>query len=660
MRTLVHATTPQGGGLRAASSARTNMTVHDGAGDNAEREWLETNRNGSFAFGCVDRRLRRKYHALLTLREPGRGDPWNVIADVRETLRIDDQIWMLADPLGGSDHHADLVGFDHVTHVTHRYRADGVSIERRVRLASQHDQVELRYRVSGVSEPIKLRIEPLLRARPLHELTFENAVLNGAMTRDNGGFVMEPYPGMPRICMAVLGESATLHVRGSWHRNVRYDWEAERGYDHREDLFSPGYFEIEVSRDAELTFVVGKKRTRAPERDDHDTTPSNFGATLERATRQYVMKSANNHSFVIAGYPWFGPWGRDTLIALPGLHLALDELALTRAILQDMLNARVNGLIPNIPAISGFPANTSSVDATLLFVRAVQWLAEHEGKDSVADFMPEVCALLDALAEARDPRMRLDDGVGVWIEPGPYAMTWMDAMVGGYPVTPRHGYAVDIDALAYNAAHFALEWATEHRESTARALKVRLKDAELRFQRRYWDDARGYLADTHNGTHADWSLRPNQLWALGLPYSPLSEAQRASALEHVTRALFTPAGLRTLAPGQAGYHGRYAGSQVERDRSYHQGTVWPWLLGIYADAVIKTHGRAALESALSPCLSFMAKHVQQEGCLGQINEIFDADAPHTPRGAPAQAWSVTEVYRVWRLLHSAATKTQNA
>lgn len=635
------------------------MTVHDGAGDNAEHEWLETNRNGSFALGCVDRRLRRKYHALLTLREPGRGDPWNVIADVRETLRIDDQIWMLADPLGGSEHSAELVGFEHVPHVTHRYRADGVSIERRARLASQHDQVELRYRFSGVSEPIKLRIEPLLRARPLHELTFENAVLNGAMTRDDGGFVMEPYPGMPRICMAVLGASATLHVRGSWHRSVRYDWEAERGYDHREDLFSPGYFEIDLTHDAELTFVVGKKRTRAPERDDHDTTPSNFGASLERAARQYVMKSAANHSFVIAGYPWFGPWGRDTLIALPGLHLAIADLGLTRAILQDMLNARVNGLIPNIPAISGFPANTSSVDATLLFVRAVQWLAEHEGKEAVARFMPEVCSLLDALAEARDPRMRLDDGVGVWTEPGRYAMTWMDAMVDGYPVTPRHGYAVDIDALAYNAAHFALEWAEKHDPKAAKSLSARLKGAEQRFQSRYWDEARGYLADTHDGTRPDGALRPNQLWALGLPYSPLTDSQRKSSLEHVTRALLTPAGLRTLAPGHHGYQAHYEGPQAVRDRAYHQGTVWPWLLGIYADAVIKTDGRAALESALGPCLSFMAKHVQHEACLGQISEVFDAEPPHTPRGAPAQAWSVTEVYRVWRLLHSGAPSASN-
>lgn len=628
--------------------------VKGDAHDAAEREWLETNRHASFALGCVDRRLRRKYHALLTLREPGRGDPWNVIADVRETVQANDQTWMLADPLGRTEQEAELVDFQHVAHVTHRYRAGTISIERRTRLASRHDQVELRYRFSGVTEPTKFRIEPLLRARPLHELTFENAVLNGALTRDNGGFVMDPYPGMPRICMTMLGADATVYVRGSWHRRVSYAWEAERGYDHLEDLFSPGTFEIELNRDAEVTFVVGRKRTHAPEHDEHETVPANFGAALGRATRQFVMKSSGGHSFIIAGYPWFGPWGRDTLIALPGMHLALGDVELTRAMLVDMLHARVNGLIPNIPAISGFAANTSSVDATLLFVRTVQWLAQHEGPDCVASFMPEVCSLLDALAEARDPRMRLDDGMGVWTEPGPYAMTWMDAMVDGAPVTPRHGYAVDIDALAYNAAHFALEWAVAHRGAAVAGLKARLKNAEARFQSRYWDDKRGYLADAHNGHHADGSLRPNQLWAIGLPHSPLSDAQRASALEHVTRKLLVPAGLRTLAPGHHGYRGRYAGSQTERDRAYHQGTVWPWLLGIYADAVIKTHGREALEGALGPCLSFMAQHLTGAGCIGQISEVFDGDAPHAPAGAPAQAWSVTEVYRVWRLLHSAS------
>ncbi len=619
----------------------------------AQREWLETNRHASFALGCVDRRLRRKYHALLTLREPGRGDPWNVIADVRETIQAQDQTFMLACPLGTADHEAELVDFQHAPHALHRYRAGSLTIERRTRLASQHDQVELRYRFTGVTGPTKFRIEPLVRARPLHDLTFENAVLNGALTRDNGGFVMEPYPGMPRICMTVLGADATLHVRGSWHNRVSYVYEQERGYDHLEDLFSPGTFEIELTRDAEITFVVGRKRTYAPERDDHDTVPANFAAALGRATRQFVMKSSGGHSFLIAGYPWFGPWGRDTLIALPGMHLALDDFELTRAMLTDMLNARVNGLIPNIPAISGFAANTSSVDATLLFVRAVQWLAQHEGADRVASFMPEVCSLLDALAEARDPRMRLDDGIGVWTEPGPYAMTWMDAMVHGAPVTPRHGYAVDIDALAYNAAMFAQEWALAHDGIAARGLKARLKDAEARFQHRFWDDQRGYLADTHNGRHADGSLRPNQLWAIGLPFSPLTDAQRTSSLEHVTRELLVPAGLRTLAPGHPAYRGRYVGSQPERDHAYHQGTVWPWLLGIYADAVVKTQGREALEGALAPCLSFMAQHLNAAGCMGQISEVFDGDAPHAPAGAPAQAWSVTEVYRIWRLLHSA-------
>ena len=631
-----------------------NMNAKGDSHDAGQREWLETNRHSSFALGCVDRRLRRKYHALLTLREPGRGDPWNVIADARETLHLGDHAIMLADPLARASEEAELLEFQHAPHVLHTYRAFDITVERRVRLASQHDQVEVRYRFRGITKPVRFSIEPLLRGRPLHELTFENAVLNGALVRDNGGFVMEPYPGMPRICMTLLGADATLHVRGSWHRRVNYEWEAARGYDHVEDVFSPGSFDVELQRDGEITFVVGRKRTHAPEHDDHDTAPANFAAALGRASRQFVMKSSGGHSFVIAGYPWFGPWGRDTLIALPGLHLALNDLELTSAMLRDMLKARVNGLIPNIPAISGFPANTASVDATLLFVRAVQWLAAHEGPDCVASFMPEVCSLLDALAEARDPRMRLDDGIGVWTEPGAYAMTWMDAMVDGVPVTPRHGYAVDIDALAYNAAHFALDWAKAHHGVAARALSARLKDAEARFQARFWDDRRGYLADTHNGQFADGSLRPNQLWALGLPYSPLTSAQRSSSLEHVTRALLVPAGLRTLAPGHHGYQGRYAGSQAERDRAYHQGTVWPWLLGIYADAVIATRGREALEEAVGPCLSFMAQHVASEGCIGQINEVFDGDAPHHPAGAPAQAWSVTEVYRVWRLLHSAA------
>jgi predicted glycogen debranching enzyme len=261
-----------------------------------------------------------------------------------------------------------------------------------------------------------------------------------------------------------------------------------------------------------------------------------------------------------------------------------------------------------------------------------------------------VCELLEAIAASRDPRMHLDQGLGVWTERGPWALTWMDAMIDGQPVTPRAGYAVEIDALAYNAACFASTWAEARRPAFARAFRSRLRTAEVDFVARYWDDTRGYLADSHDGRAPDSSLRPNQLFALGLPYRPVALPMAKSALQAIRRELLVPSGLRTLSPRDPRYRDMYEGDQRTRDAAYHQGTVWPWLLGIYADAVKLTHGRGALETELAPVFSFFVRHLEDEGCLGQVAEVFSGSSPHAWNGTPAQAWSVAELYRALRML----------
>ncbi|MET0341458.1 MAG: amylo-alpha-1,6-glucosidase [Polyangiales bacterium] len=645
------------------------MSLPDG-----QREWLERGPGGSFALGCVDRRLRRKYHALLTVREPGRGDAWSVLAEVHEALSHGDLApVLLCDVVSGEETEAALTDFAATPCVTHRYRVRDLTLTRAVRISG--DQVEVRYEVRGLQQgdaPVTLALAPLLRCRAIHALTFENPFLDGAVTEEGPGlFRMEPYGGMPSIALRVQGavgsDAAREHEvaparfasNGRWLPGPYYPWEAARGYEARENLFTPGELIVTLPRDGVVTLSVGLDVANpagawpallapAPER-------PTFADKLAHAARAYLMQTRAGATTVVAGFPWFGPWGRDALIALPGIYLAtgFDEAA---AVLEAMLAARVDGLIPNIPAMGDAPANMSSVDASLLFARAVQWLGDAAGADKVARFMPGVCELLEAMADARDPRMRLDDGVGVWTTRGPWALTWMDAVVDGQPVTPRAGYAVEIDALAYNAARFATDWAHAHggrsKPTFARAFRTRLRHAEADFVRRYWDDTRGYLADTHDGERADPSLRPNQLFALGLPHRPIEGAMARSALEAVTRALVVPAGLRTLAPGSPVYAGRYEGDQRARDLAYHQGTVWPWLVGIYADAVRAVHGHEGLEARLAPMFSFFARHLDDEGCIGQVSEVFDGDPPHAAQGTPAQAWSVTELLRALRMLQT--------
>ncbi len=603
--------------------------------------------------GCVDRRLRRKYHALLTLREAHLHDPWNVLAEVRETLHDDAGARLLLDPLSSLREHGKLTAFAHAPHAAHTLHLDGVEIERSTRLSLDGSQVELRYRLRGERPSVKLSIEPLLRCRPFHELTFENPFLDGSVERDGQGFAMQPYSGMPRVCFLIHEAAASFDPHGYWHNAVHYPWEAERGYPSQEDLFCPGSFSFELSSDRDVVLVVGVGEAKPPARDAHETAPGNFAAGLERAARQLTLYTKAGPD-VLSGYPWLGSCSRDALIALPGFCLALDDVDFALTLLQGLLDRRVDGLIPDAPPTHNTRAQPS-VEATLLFVRTVQWLAIHVGAECVSRLMPEVLSLVERLSEQRDGQVRLDDGVGVWVAPGPHPKTWMDAMVQGHPVTPRFGYTVELDALAYNAFHFAAAYAQKKRAKSAKALKARLLDAEARFMTRYWDNHRGYLADTHDGERADPCLRPNQLWALSLPFSPLKTEHKRSALAAIERDLLVDPGLRTLSPEHASYRRHYVGDQMSRDLAYHQGSVYPWLLGLYAEAVNAIEGPHALDQRLSPSLRFLAQHLVHEGCIGQVSELFDGEAPHTPRGTPAHARSVGEVYRVFRLLHGAET-----
>ena len=621
-------------------------------------EWLETNALGSFCLCSLDRKLRRKYHALLTVRDPGHGDAWNLLGEVLERVEVAGRSTLLADPFGAEPAASQLLSFQAYPHATHRYRALGLEIEREVRLA-EHDQVEIRYRLRNVEMaqaggrvPVRFSLAPLLRCRPIHELTQANPFLDGTCEKLGAELRMLPYAGMPEISFRLLGARGVFSEHGSWHHIEEYEWERARGYSASESLFSPGEWTFELSEDTDLTLLVGLERSAPPRAapSASEPVPHGFAAKLARAAGQFSMRTKTGVSAVVAGYPWFGAWSRDTLISLPGIYLASGNFAEAEAVLDGLVSARVGGLIPNIPALAGTPVNTSSVDASLLFARTVQWFSEHVGAGHVERFMPVVCELLESLADGGDPRMRLDAGIGVYTQPGRHALTWMDALIDGVPVTPRAGYAVDIDALAYNAAHFACSWADQHKPLFARSFRTRLRSAEADFAQRYWDDARGYLADCHNGRHADPSLRPNQLWALGLPYRPVSGAVARASLAAVTRELLVPAGLRTLSPHDYAYRGSYQGVQVDRDLAYHQGTAWPWLIGIYADAVLAQLGRGALEPQLTPVFDHLAQHLDGEGCIGQISEVFSGDAPHAAGGAPAQAWSVAEPLRALRML----------
>jgi len=627
-------------------------------------EWLSANSRGSFAMGCVDRIPRRKYHGLLTVREPGTGEPLNTLLDVGEYIEMGDKLYLLSS--FEFENRVEPKGFQHLEDFSFRpvpkwvYQVEQLRIERTVEIDASRDIVRIFYRFSAPSWPsgraIKVRLKPYILFRPWHHLTQQNAFLNGGVFEHKGTCFFQFYEGMPKFEMRVTGIRSHCFLEGHWVKQMIHRTEEERGYPAIEDAFRPGFFEFSLQGNAEVVFEAGVDALPAevpPPTKMVD--PTSLISRLEWAAEQYLLTTKKGMHSLIAGYPWFGHWGRDTFISMIGLCLdSGNESDAKRAaeILQSYGPLVVEGLLRK-GIVCDFPEQgliMTGIDTPLLYIRAVQAVRER-WPNAAAEFMPTVCAILDALRKCPDPRVQVKDG-GLFVQPGPWAVTWMDVLMDGQGVTPRTGFAVDINALFYNAMGFALEWARKHNSDFVKVWEPIFEMAEGAFVQRFWDPSHGYLADSHDGNRPDFSLRPNQLWALALPFSPVSRAMGQGILKAVRRDLVTPVGLRTLSPADSRYQGHYRGGTRERDMAYHQGTVWPWLIGIFGDAVFRVDGAAKMKEEMTPIVARLAKHMDFEGCLGQIAEVFDGEAPHAAGGTPAQAWSVAEVLRMARRIKS--------
>lgn len=627
-----------------------------------ELEWLCANRGGSFAMGTVDRLPRRKYHGLLTMREPEVGEPLNILAEVEEWFSIGDDSYALQPydwgrpmDLPASPY---LVDFDPSPGWT--YRFSGLTVRRELSLESATDAVWLHYAVEGIREPVELQLRPMLRCRPWHKLTVANPFLNGEVRIAEGPgreARMQPYAQGPELVMSLHGTQGSFEQDGNWYQGVHYPVERERGYDAQEDLFTPGAFRVRLKKDARFALRLGTQSLSGPQRiaRETDKRPRSFTKQLEKAAEAYLVELRGGRTGIIAGYPWFGEWSRDALISLPGLCLERGKIDEAIDVLESLVDRiEKGGLVPNIPRSGTVPANFDSIDASLLFVHATRLTTERARKKDQQERMTSLqgtcCDLLDRIGDGADARVSLDAQGFLYVEPGPWALTWMDALVEGQPVTPRHGYAVDLNAMWLSGLRSCLDWAGGSRPRFIKRWSGVAETLAQQFESRFWIEDEGYFTDTCSAGGPDKQLRPNQLWALTLPGVPLKPAAKKSALNAIRKELLTPVGLRTLSPRDPAYQARYQGDQPSRDRAYHQGTVWPWLLGLYAEAVVHIEGQASARQELEPVLSALETHFRSEACIGQISEVFDGDAPHRCGGAPAQAWSVAELLRAAKLV----------
>jgi predicted glycogen debranching enzyme len=630
-------------------------------------EWLETNGLGGFASSTVAGLNTRRCHGLLVAatRPPvGRSV---LLSKLEETLVVAGRRYELsANQYPGVVHpqgHQFLSRFRLAPFPVFTYRVENFELEKSVVMLHGENTTCVTYSLRRAAESdetdVQLEVRPLIAFRDYHATTHENGALDPNVRVEERLLSVAPYEGLPALHFA--HEGGEVETVGHWYRNFVYAEEQARGLDSMEDLFCPLALKFDLSRRREVSLVASTERRDAGrageliraevERRERvlKASPSDEEAvrTLNAAADQYVVARGSQKT-VIAGYHWFGDWGRDTMIALPGLTLVTGRFEVARSILEEFARHVSEGMLPNRFTEAGEAPEYNTVDATLWYFEAVRALVAYT---SDAEFVrAKLYAVLRDIVEwhERGTRygIRVDtDGLLASGAEGAQ-LTWMDAKVGERVITPRHGKPVEIQALWYNALCVLEELARGFGfVEDARRFAAMAGRARDSFNGQFWNEEAGCLYDVVNGHVRDASLRPNQIFAVSLQHSMLSDERARRVLEVVERELLTPYGLRSLAPSDPQYSGRYGGGPAERDAVYHQGTVWAWLIGPFVTAYFKVNGRTpeTVEHART-LLDPLVAHLK-EACLGHVSEIFDGDAPHAPRGAVAQAWSVAELLR---------------
>lgn len=630
-------------------------------------EWLETNGLGGYASGTVSGALTRRYHGLLiaALEPPVKRTV--LLSKLDETIVTDDkktgarQRYELgANQYPGAVHPTGfryLNSFERNAFPVFSYTAGNVSFTKTIAAVHEENTTVVLYEVAAESEDFTLELLPLASSRDHHGICHANPALGRQYLFEEGLYRTVNYHGGAELFVLVPG-SEFVESQG-WYYNLEYLRELERGLEFMEDLYAHGNFVIKLrkgdrlgviistedpaGRDAFALFAAEEKRRQTlqlkfPE--EHAALPR-----LIRAADQFIVRRDKLHT-VIAGYPWFSDWGRDTMISLPGLCLTTGRLDIAREILRQFSLFVSEGMLPNRFPDHGEVPEYNTFDATLWFFHATyQYYLASGDRDLIQDLMPALSDIVDwHLRGTRygigvDPTDQLLRGG----EPG-VQLTWMDAKVGDWVVTPRMGKPVEINALWYNALRIM--------ETFCKLLEMDDREKELahmagvvyeRFQTAFWNSEYNCLYDYIDDT-AHPEVRPNQLYAVSLPF-PLLKGVRARAVVNIVRdKLLTPTGLRSLAPDAPGYIGKCVGPPLQRDGAYHQGTVWSYLMGAYIDALYAVEGDAARTEATALVTSCCTN--LDEACVGSISEIFDGDWPHAPRGCIAQAWSVAELLRV--------------
>ncbi len=628
------------------------------------REWLAANGHGAFASSTLCGLNTRKYHGLLVAAMAAPVRRMVLLSRVEETVQCKGQSFDLAcneypgviHPQGQSF----LRAFNHEPFPRWAYQGDGWTIERQLRPLQGENTVVLSYTALGGSASVELEVRPLFALRGMHELMYQ---WNAPLEAQKLGKRHHRIPATSKSPEVFFAHDGLFTAQSSWYLNTIYRREQERGYSGLEDLWMPGVIRWKLVPGQTVHFICSAEPIDYPrviteaQRQFEIAVPPVLtqkpDAALEalvRAAEQFVVKCREKGPAVMSGYPWSSPSGRDAMICLPGLFLVTGRIDEARQLLLSFAAAMRDGVMPSEIAEDGSGHRYEAADVSLWFIHAVGEYLRYRGDELVVqrDLLPAMQQIIDAyqrgtglgIGAAGDGLLRS----GVANTP----VTWMDARVGDWVITPRQGKAVEINALWYNAlrtvADLSLRFGNAARADKLNATAEQVKES---FNRVFWNDEAGCCFDVVDEDGEDSSIRPNQIFAISLAYPVLDGMRQRVVLEKLKQELLTPVGLRTLNPADVNYQGHYVGPPVARDRAHHQGSAFPWLLGPLVSAYVKLNGRGEeSKRAAQKMLGGVLEYMQEQG-MGEICELFDGDTPYRPGGAIASARSVAEVLRAY-------------
>ena len=641
------------GYLRFEKALMTNLE------ESLSRELLRTNRSGAYSCSTIVDCNTRKYHGLLVVPVPELDDENHVLLSSLDTTVIQHgaEFNLGLHKYNGENFnpkgHKYIREFDCDKVPTTLYRVGGVLLKKEVVFQHYEDRILIRYTLVDAHSETKLRFKPFLAFRSVRQFTHENSVASRDYSNVENGISTCMYAGYPDLYMQ-FSKGNTFVFQPDWYRNVEYPKEQERGYASNEDLYVPGYFEMDIKKGESVVFAASTSASNTGElqqlfdKEVSERSPrDNFFHCLVNAAHQFHNRASNDDRYILAGYPWFKSRARDTFIALPGLTLSIEE----QDYFELVMKTAERGLRE---FMEGKPLSVKiyeieQPDVLLWAVWAIQQYEKHVGSEKCFQMYGALLKdIVYYIIDGKHPNLILKENGLLYSNGREKAVTWMNSTVNGRPVVPRTGFIVEFNALWYNALCFCSSVATTGGDLEAASRLEKMSELCMHSFVSTFFNEHGYLFDYVDGDNVDWSVRPNMIFAVALEYSPLDKAQKKSVLDMCTRELLTQKGLRSLSPKSGGYNPMYVGPQTQRDHAYHQGTAWPWLGGFYMEACLRLYKRTRLSFIERQMVGYedeMTRH-----CVGTIPELFDGNPPFNGRGAISFAINVAEILRTLEFL----------